>query len=52
MHPEGVNFVMLDGSVRQITRTDDWKSLYAVFGAFDGVGAKPGAPQIVAPGRK
>ena len=36
MQPDGVNFVMLDGSVRQITRTDDWKTLYALFGAFDG----------------
>ena len=45
MHPDGVNFVMLDGSVRQITRTDDWKTLYALFGAFDGTIARiPGDP--------
>ena len=36
MHPDVVNFVMLDGSIRSITRTDDWKTLYGLFGAFDG----------------
>ena len=25
-----------DGSVRIVGRTDDWQSLYAIFGAFDG----------------
>ena len=35
MHPDGVNFAMLDGSVRTVARTSDWKSLYAIFGAFD-----------------
>lgn len=37
MHPEGVNFVFLDGSVRTVGRTDDWQSLYAIGGGFDSV---------------
>ena len=36
MHPDVVNFVMLDGSIKSITRTDNWKMLYGLFGAFDG----------------
>lgn len=36
MHRNGVNFAFADGSVRTVGRTDDWQSLYAIFGAFDG----------------
>ena len=36
MHSNGVNFAFADGSVRTVGRTDDWLSLYAIFGAFDG----------------
>lgn len=36
MHPAGVNFVFLDGSIRTVGRTDDWQSLYAIGGAYDG----------------
>ena len=36
MHNNGVNFAFADGSVRTVGRTDDWLSLYAIFGAFDG----------------
>ena len=36
MHNSGVNFAFADGSVRTVGRTDDWLSLYAIFGAFDG----------------
>lgn len=36
MHIDGVNFAMLDGSIRKITRTDNWQLLYSLFGAFDG----------------
>ena len=35
MHPAGVNFVFLDGSIRTVGRTDDWRSLYAIGGAYD-----------------
>ena len=41
MHREGVNFVMLDGSVRMVARTDDWQSLYQMFGAFDNQRPQP-----------
>ena len=36
MHTNGVNFAFADGSLRTVGRTDDWLSLYAIFGAFDG----------------
>lgn len=36
MHRNGVNFAFADGSVRTVGRTDDWQSLYAIMGAFDG----------------
>lgn len=36
MHRNGVNFAFADGSIRTVGRTDDWMSLYAIFGAFDG----------------
>lgn len=40
LHRSGVNFAMLDGSVKQIRPTDNWQMLYSLFGAFDSV--RPG----------
>jgi prepilin-type N-terminal cleavage/methylation domain-containing protein len=36
MHPAGVNFAFADASVHNLTRTTDWTTIYAVFGARDG----------------
>lgn len=40
MHKNGVNFAMLDGSVRTVSRDTNWQTLYEMFGAFDSI--RPG----------